>query len=127
MMRSPLLLLVCLVAPLAGAASTYGQAASPTYDEEQQSYSLRHFKVDFSDRIPHMIQLIKQTKLPEFEVPAAKASENITLSTGVSLHGLSEWRRRWLEDVDWNEEHKAFNQYDIPEVDCLFFFCFSAV
>ncbi|KAI3316839.1 alpha/beta-hydrolase [Xylariaceae sp. AK1471] len=68
------------------------------------------FKINLSDSVPHMLDLIRNTQLPSSELPAAQDSLNSTLSTGISLQTLKDLKEEWVTDFDWDEEQASMNR-----------------
>lgn len=73
--------------------------------------SVKSFRIDLSDRVPHMLDLIRRTQLPLTEVPAAKESMNSSLSSGISLSTLKSMKEDWITRFDWNKEQAIMNKY----------------
>jgi hypothetical protein len=68
------------------------------------SASVRPFKVDLSDRVPRMLKLIRENKLPdEPEYPGLGSS------LGIDLDVLKGLKRQWLDGFDWKKEQDAIN------------------
>lgn len=76
----------------------------------KDGFHVRPFKVDLSDRVPRMLALVKNTRLPAHESPAARDSYNITLSTGISLSTLKQLQTQWSTSFDWEKEQAAMNR-----------------
>ncbi|KAI0013888.1 Alpha/Beta hydrolase protein [Xylariaceae sp. FL0662B] len=70
------------------------------------NYDLRPFKVDVAGRVPHMLDLINRTNLPEHDVFPGDNS-----SFGMSLDVLRSLKNQWTEDFDWQTEQDAINKY----------------
>ncbi|KAI0115656.1 alpha/beta-hydrolase [Nemania sp. FL0031] len=79
--------------------------AAPT-----QQFQAKPFEINLSDRVPHMIDLIKNTKLPSIELAAAVDSLNETLSTGISLQTLKDLKEEWITSFNWDEEQASINK-----------------
>ncbi|TRX98522.1 hypothetical protein FHL15_000596 [Xylaria flabelliformis] len=79
--------------------------ASPT-----KQLQVKSFQVDLSERVPHMLDLIRNTQLPSSDYVAASESTNDTLSTGISLHTLKDLQNEWLTGFDWDEEQASINK-----------------
>lgn len=74
-------------------------------------YQVKPFKVNLSDRVPHMLDLIRNTQLPSSEFVAAHESLNDTLSNGIPLHTLKDLKKEWINDFNWDEEQASINKY----------------
>ncbi|KAI1176688.1 alpha/beta-hydrolase [Nemania sp. FL0916] len=79
--------------------------AAPT-----QSFKVSPFKVNISDRVPHMLDLIQNTHLPAADYVAAHMSLNDTLSTGISLQTLESLTNQWVNNFNWDEEQATINK-----------------
>lgn len=75
-----------------------------------QKLQVKPFKVDLSDRVPHMLDLIRNTQLPSSEFVAAVESLNDTLSTGIPLQTLKDLQKEWITDFNWDEEQASINK-----------------
>ncbi|WAO88679.1 EHN domain-containing protein [Fusarium falciforme] len=73
-------------------------------------FHVRPFNIDLGDRVPRMLDLVKNTRLPAHEDPAAKDSYNITLSTGISLSTLKQLQTQWSTSFDWEKEQATMNR-----------------
>ncbi|KAI8622896.1 alpha/beta-hydrolase [Xylariaceae sp. FL1651] len=73
-------------------------------------FQVESFKIQLSDRVPHMLDLIQRTQLPASEVPAAHDNLNISLSTGLSLQTLEDLKEEWVAGFDWDKEQVSLNQ-----------------
>ncbi|KAI1074501.1 Alpha/Beta hydrolase protein [Whalleya microplaca] len=69
-----------------------------------ESYDLRPFKVDVAGRVPHLLDLINKTNLPERENPGS--------SFGMNLDVLRSFKNQWTENFDWQTEQDIINQYE---------------
>ncbi len=83
----------------------------PTNAVPTQQFRVNSFKVNLSDRVPHMLDLIRNTQLPSYELAAARESTNDTLSTGISLQTLKDLQKEWITDFKWDEEQASINEY----------------
>ncbi|KAJ3541266.1 hypothetical protein NM208_g4128 [Fusarium decemcellulare] len=90
---------------LASAAQVLGQP-----DKKWGRFNVRPFNIDLGDRVPRMLDLVKNTRLPTHESPAAKDSVNITSSTGISLSTLKQLQTQWSTNFDWEKEQAAMNR-----------------
>lgn len=63
------------------------------------------FKIDLSKNVPRMLELVKNTKLPD-----TCAYSNLGASAGIDLDVLKQLQREWVEDFDWRTEEKDMNK-----------------
>ncbi|KAI0909413.1 Alpha/Beta hydrolase protein [Ustulina deusta] len=82
----------------------------PTNAVPTQQFRVNSFKVNLSERVPHMLDLIRNTQLPSYELAAARESTNDTLSTGISLQTLKDLQKEWITDFKWDEEQASINE-----------------
>ncbi|KAI0538354.1 Alpha/Beta hydrolase protein [Xylaria digitata] len=75
-----------------------------------QRFQVKPFEADLSERVPHMLDLIRDTQLPSNEFVAARESTNGTLSTGNSLETLNDLREKWITSFRWDEEQASINK-----------------
>ncbi|KAI0530300.1 epoxide hydrolase 1 [Xylaria digitata] len=59
-------------------------------------HTLKPFKVDLSDKVSHMRDLIEKTNLPENEV-----NTGVGTSLGITLDALRSLKDQWLTSFDW--------------------------
>ncbi|KAI0409267.1 Alpha/Beta hydrolase protein [Xylaria palmicola] len=57
-----------------------------------------------------MLDLIRNTRLPENEFVAAVESRNDTLSTGISLQTLKDLKQEWITSFNWDKEQASINK-----------------
>ncbi|KAI0969183.1 Alpha/Beta hydrolase protein [Xylaria arbuscula] len=104
-MSTPLLGLLLLGLTMFGLPA----GAAPT-----QNLQVTPFKVNLSDRVPHMLDLIRNTQLPSSEFVAARSSTsdstNDTLSTGISLQTLKSLKQKWTTGFNWDKEQASINK-----------------
>lgn len=74
--------------------------------------SVEPLKINLSERVPHMLDLVQRTHLPSTELPAAKDSYNTTLSSGMSLSILQSLQKEWVTSFSWEKEQESINRYD---------------
>ncbi|GAW20558.1 hypothetical protein ANO14919_100660 [Xylariales sp. No.14919] len=79
--------------------------AAPT-----KQFEVEPFEINLSERVPRMLDLIRDTQLPSFELAAASESTNETLSTGIPLHTLDELKNEWVTGFNWDEEQASINK-----------------
>lgn len=92
-----------------------------------QKFQVKPFEVNLSERVPHMLDLIRDTQLPSSDFVGAVDSLNGTLSTGIPLQTLKNLRNQWINDFNWDEEQASINKYgnNIPSThfaDCEAYF-----
>ncbi|KAF2963858.1 hypothetical protein GQX73_g9696 [Xylaria multiplex] len=75
-----------------------------------QRFQIKPFEINLSERVPHMLDLIRDTQLPSSEFVAARESTNGTLSTGISLETLKDLREEWITSFNWEEEQASINK-----------------
>ncbi|KAF2966308.1 hypothetical protein GQX73_g7264 [Xylaria multiplex] len=68
-------------------------------------HSLEPFKVDLSDKVSHMKDLIEKTNLPENEV-----NTGVGTSLGITLNALKSLKDQWLTSFDWETEEVSINK-----------------
>lgn len=71
---------------------------------------IRPTEIDLSAKVPHMLDMIRQTRLPAFDLSAARESQNMTESFGVGLNTLNRLKDQWLNDFDWEVEQATLNK-----------------
>jgi Epoxide hydrolase N terminus len=70
-----------------------------------QPVNLRSFKVNLSHGVPRMMELIRDTHLPdEPQYPGVGSSRGIDLNVMKSL------REEWLNEFDWEKEQAYLNR-----------------
>jgi hypothetical protein len=79
---------------------------------ETRTSGVKPLKVNLSERVPHMLDLVQRTHLPSAELPAAKDSYNTTLSSGMPLSILQSLQKEWVSSFSWEKEQESINQYD---------------
>lgn len=72
--------------------------------------NVRPVTLDFTRRVPHMIDLVKGTHLPATELQTAKNGPNNTLLTGMPLSILQKLQKEWTTNFDWEKEQNSINQ-----------------
>ncbi|KAH0497617.1 hypothetical protein TgHK011_004910 [Trichoderma gracile] len=71
-----------------------------------KTYKLKPFTLNLDNRVPRMLELIKNTQLPDApEYPGLSPDAGIPLSTLQSL------RTEWLTNFSWKKEQAAINKY----------------
>lgn len=70
-----------------------------------QPFNLRPFIINLSRGVPRMVELIKDTQLPEKpEYPGIGSSK------GIDLEVLKSLRENWLNKFDWEKEQAYLNR-----------------
>ena len=68
-------------------------------------YAVQPFVVNLSQNVPHMLQLINDTKLPDKpEYPGVGSS------FGIDLDVLKCLQSEWLSEFDWQKEQDSINE-----------------
>ena len=62
-------------------------------------------KVDLSRYVPRMLDLVKNTKLPETSL-----YDSLGNTAGIDLKLLKQLQKEWLEDFDWTAEEEEINR-----------------
>ena len=75
--------------------------------------SVKPLKINLSERMPHMLDLVQRTHLPAAELPAAKDSYNTSLSSGMPLSTLQSLQKEWIASFSWEKEQESINRYGI--------------
>ncbi|RYP64372.1 hypothetical protein DL771_008766 [Monosporascus sp. 5C6A] len=65
------------------------------------------FKVDLSKNVPRMLDLVKNTKLPDKSVYSSLGP-----TAGIDLDVLKQLQREWIYDFDWKVEEEDMNSYN---------------
>lgn len=100
--------LLCLQAVAATLSDQFSsllslQAVAPTLSD--QSFNLRPFTIDLSRGVPRMMELIKNTQLPE-----KPQYPGVEIFFGIELDVLKSLRENWLNDFDWEKEQAYLNR-----------------
>lgn len=66
---------------------------------------IERFKVDLSKNVPRMLDLVKNTKLPEKSVYS-----HLGASAGIDLDILKQLQKEWIDDFDWKAEEEDMNR-----------------
>ncbi|KAJ8129684.1 hypothetical protein O1611_g3946 [Lasiodiplodia mahajangana] len=82
----------------------------PAHAAPTQEFQVKPLEINLSDRVPHMLDLIKNTRLPSNELAAAVESVNETISTGISIQTLKSLKEEWITSFDWDEEQASINK-----------------
>jgi hypothetical protein len=74
----------------------------------KQSPQVQPFVVDLSKQVPRMLELIKNTRLPDKpEYPGVGGSY------GLDLDVLKTLKNQWIHDYDWQTDQSYMNRYKI--------------
>ncbi|KAK6815420.1 hypothetical protein RU639_008701 [Aspergillus parasiticus] len=71
---------------------------------ETNIFDLQPFHTDLSSGVPRMLDLIRDTQLPE-QFPYS----GVGTSLGIGLDDLKELRTKWMTDFDWEKEQNSMN------------------
>jgi hypothetical protein len=77
------------------------------------TYSVKPIKIELSERVPHMLDLVKRTTLPATELQPARDSLNSSISTGIPLSTMKSLQEEWITKFNWEEEQASINQYEL--------------
>ncbi|OTA01493.1 hypothetical protein A9Z42_0018190 [Trichoderma parareesei] len=72
----------------------------------RKDYNLRPFTLNLDSRVPRMLELVKNTQLPD-----APEYPDLSLDAGVPLSTLQSLRTKWLTEFSWQKEQAAINKY----------------
>ncbi|KAI0456781.1 Alpha/Beta hydrolase protein [Xylaria acuta] len=75
-----------------------------------QQFQVKPFEINLSERVPHMLDLIRNTQLPSYDFVAAHESTNGSSSTGISLQTLKDLQKEWITGFKWDEEQVSINK-----------------
>ncbi|KAK4496001.1 hypothetical protein PRZ48_013269 [Zasmidium cellare] len=70
-------------------------------------YNARPFHIDLESRVPRMLSLAKDTRIPETPIYPGLGS-----SAGIDTKVLNDLRHQWLTKFDWKKEQKEMNQFN---------------
>lgn len=73
--------------------------------EHADHFDLKPFSVNLSKGVPRMLELIKDTKLPDKEEYPGVGS-----SAGIGLDVVKSLQREWTVDFDWHKEEAKLNK-----------------
>ncbi|KAJ7467184.1 Alpha/Beta hydrolase protein [Mycena latifolia] len=76
-------------------------ASAPTH-----LFDLKPFRIDLSSRIPHLKDLVRNTRLP-----AKALYPNAGADKGIELDVLRELQTEWVESFDWEGQQAELNQF----------------
>ncbi|KAF4983050.1 hypothetical protein FZEAL_1450 [Fusarium zealandicum] len=76
-------------------------------DTQTGSSLIEPFKIDLSKNVPRMLDLVKNTKLPE-----KSAYSSLGASAGIDLEVLKQLQSQWVNDFDWKSEEEDMNSYN---------------
>lgn len=75
--------------------------ATPT----STSFNLRPYTIDLSKGVPRMLDLVRDTRLPE-----KPQYPGVGSSMGIDLDVLKSLRKQWLEKFNWEKEQRSMNR-----------------
>ncbi|GKT47559.1 putative epoxide hydrolase [Colletotrichum spaethianum] len=67
-------------------------------------FNLRPFKIDLAKGVPRMLDLVRDTRLPE-----KPQYPGVGSNWGIDLDVLKSLQKQWLEKFDWKKEEKSMN------------------
>lgn len=73
--------------------------------EHASHFDLKPFSVNLSKGVPRMLELIKDTKLPDKEEYPGVGS-----SAGIGLDVVKSLQKQWTVDFDWHKEEAKLNK-----------------
>ena len=74
-------------------------------NERHEVYRVQPYHIDLSENVPHMLDLIRNTELPDAPEYAGVAD-----SAGISLSDMKALKEQWLTRFDWEEEEASMNK-----------------
>lgn len=74
------------------------------HDTRDVKYNLRPFQIDLSNRVPRMLDLVRNTKLPP-----APEYPGVGSTAGMALNVLENMKNEWLTGYDWDKEQAVMN------------------
>lgn len=81
------------------------QTAAAIPFPQNQSVAVQPFKVDLSEGVPRMMELIKNSDLPdEPQYPGVEPYK------GIGLDVLKKLQDQWLNEFDWDKEEEYLNR-----------------
>lgn len=63
------------------------------------------FEIDLSGNVARMVDLVKNTKLPDTSVYSSLGA-----SAGIDLNVLKQLQKEWVDDFDWKSEEEEMNR-----------------
>ncbi len=66
--------------------------------------NIQPFAIKLTDRVPHMLDMIRRTQLPATEHPAFGGDQ-----AGISLDALKSLRHDWANKFIWEKEQESMN------------------
>ncbi|CAI7626570.1 unnamed protein product [Penicillium viridicatum] len=94
---------ICFQLLAASCMHSFAHAAPPANDV----FDLRPFRIELSDRVPRMLDQIRNTRLPE-RFPYS----GVNSSFGIDLDVLKTLRTEWVTNFDWEAEQNSMNQFN---------------
>ncbi|KAF2165635.1 hypothetical protein M409DRAFT_23926 [Zasmidium cellare ATCC 36951] len=72
----------------------------------QDHFNVRPFHIALESHVPRMLNLAKETRLPESPIYPGLGS-----TAGIDTKVLNDLRSQWLSDFNWTREQKELNQF----------------
>jgi hypothetical protein len=91
------LFLTFLFPVTAAFAATFAYAAN-------DSFNLRPFKIDLGGEVPHLLDLVRSTRLPSSPLYPVGPDK------GIELDFLTTLRNEWLDGFNWTTQEAALNE-----------------
>ena len=79
------------------------QTVANTSAENTSCFHVKPFNIDLSGRVTHMLDLIRDTQLPD-AIPQSPGP-----TAGMDIDTLRSLRTQWMNDFNWGEEQAALN------------------
>jgi hypothetical protein len=79
----------------------------------KQNPQVQSFKIDLSEGVPRMLDLIKNTRLPNFPEYSGVGG-----SFGLNLDILKTLKDEWIHDYDWEKDQSYMNRYQCQHSCC---------
>ena len=98
-------MMIALLATCLSLLNAPAAAAPPKKGPGPGPAKVQPFTVDLSKNVPHMLDMIRSTRLPtKPEFPGEKDA------FGIDLEDLRSLRDTWLHDFDWKREQASINR-----------------
>ncbi len=69
------------------------------------SFNLQAFSINLSGELSHMLQQVKDMRLPQEEVPGYPGP-----AAGISIDTVQSFRNEWLDKFEWEKEQNSMNR-----------------
>jgi hypothetical protein len=73
--------------------------------EHANHFDLKPFSINLSNGAPRMLELVKETRLPDNEEYPGLGS-----SAGIALDVVKSLQREWTAEFDWDQEEAKLNK-----------------